>query len=109
MVVYSSHVKGCVAWPDGVSASVHSSAAEIFGKPRSGVFYAIGRNSTDHKYEPRATRGLPSHTALEQGLMVGLNSCSFMTTIFYRSRGCSELVWSMRICVEEKNYEGNFF
>ncbi|GBN38967.1 hypothetical protein AVEN_239492-1 [Araneus ventricosus] len=57
-------------WPDGVSASVHSSAAKRFAKPRAvGMARLVGiPPTTVHKYEPRATRGLPSHTSWEQGL-----------------------------------------
>ncbi|GBO20427.1 hypothetical protein AVEN_199582-1 [Araneus ventricosus] len=57
-------------WPDCVSASVHSSAAERFAKPRAiGTLRLFGiPPTTFRKYEPRATRGLISFTPSEQGL-----------------------------------------
>ncbi|GBO25656.1 hypothetical protein AVEN_68615-1 [Araneus ventricosus] len=58
-------------WPDGVSVSVHSSAAVRFAKPRAVVTARLVGipPTTIQKYEPRATRGLPSHTPLEQGFI----------------------------------------
>ncbi|GBN74286.1 hypothetical protein AVEN_35321-1 [Araneus ventricosus] len=58
-------------WPECVSASVHSSAAEIFAKLhalKTARVFGIPPN-TVHKYEPRATRGFPSHTPSEQSLI----------------------------------------
>ncbi|GBN01304.1 hypothetical protein AVEN_240021-1 [Araneus ventricosus] len=71
MAINSSHVKGEGEWPDGVNASVHSRAAERFAKPCAvGTARLVGiAPTTVHKYEPRATRGLPSRTPWQQGFI----------------------------------------
>ncbi|GBM12366.1 hypothetical protein AVEN_211553-1 [Araneus ventricosus] len=72
VAVNSSHIKG----PDDAIASVHSSAAEIFGKPCD-----VGTARLFEFHRPQSTSAnlerlevLPSHTPLEQGvsLEVGL-------------------------------------
>ncbi|GBO08439.1 hypothetical protein AVEN_55129-1 [Araneus ventricosus] len=94
MAVNSSHVKGG-EWPDGVGASVHSSAAERFAKPRTVGTVRLVRipPTTVHKLEPRATRGLPSHTPWEQGLRIYTLNLSSRGLMF--SCCCGVVIWKM--------------
>ncbi|GBM52913.1 hypothetical protein AVEN_197219-1 [Araneus ventricosus] len=70
MTVNSSHIKGR-GWPDGVSASVHSSAGERFpnlSAVETARMFEIPP-TTFRKYEARSNRGLPSHKSSEEGFM----------------------------------------
>ncbi|GBN20648.1 hypothetical protein AVEN_46241-1 [Araneus ventricosus] len=70
MAVNSSHDKGGGVWPAGISASVHSNAAEKFAKPRAVETPRLFEISmtTIHKYKLQAIRRLPSHTPWEQSI-----------------------------------------
>ncbi|GBN05487.1 hypothetical protein AVEN_91057-1 [Araneus ventricosus] len=86
MAVNRSHVKGG-EWLDGVSASVHSIAAEGFVKPRAvGTERLVGiPPTTVHKYEPRETRGLQSHTPCERSDLSEFHSPQVRTSRDSRS------------------------